>query len=278
MPPCAPRWLRPSPPCSTDRPCRPSPSQGNGGSGEILAPGHLFSALGAELDLEEKEGMALINGSPCSTALVSDVALAARNRLRLALEVFALSAEAFKAPLEAYSPALDALWGDEYEVAALRGLRELLRGGDPERRWYQAPVSYRILPRVLGQAFRAVAAAEKAAEISLRAVTDNPVYIPPDAEHPMGQVFSTGGYHNGQAYPAIDGVAAAWADLCLLAERHGDKISHESSPCPPSNWLSQRTPRASAASSAWYCRPTGPRPSTRRSEPFLLGASSVRTT
>lgn len=215
------------------RPLPAVPLQGNGGSGEILAPGHLFSALATELELEEKEGMALVNGSPSSAALVADVALAARNRLCLALQVFALSAEAIKAPLEAYSPALDALWDDEYETAALRGLRELLYGGDPERRWYQAPVSYRVLPRVLGQAQRALAAAEKAAATSLRAVTDNPVFIPPDAAHPLGQVFSTGGYHNGQAYPAIDGVAAAWADLCLLAERHSEKIPNEVAAIPP---------------------------------------------
>lgn len=215
------------------RPLPPVPVQGNGGAGEILAPGHLFAQIGAEIELEEKEGMALVNGSPSSAALVADVALAARNRLRLALEVFALSAEAFRAPLQAYSPALEALWDDEHEIVALRGLRELLQGAAAERRWYQAPVSYRILPRVLGQTYRALAAAERAATTSLRAVSDNPVFIPPDGEHPLGQVFSTGGYHNGQAYPAIDGVAAAWADLCLLAERHSDKLPHEVAALPP---------------------------------------------
>jgi histidine ammonia-lyase len=210
----------------------PVPVQGNGGAGEIVALGHLFGALGAELGLEEKEGMALINGSPCAAALVADVALAARNRVRLAMQVFALSMEAFRAPLEACSPELEDLWDDEHETVALQGLRSLLQDGDPERRWYQAPVSYRILPRVLGHAYRAQAAAEKAAQISLRSVTDNPVFIPPDAAHPLGQAFSTGGYHNAQAYPAIDGLASVWADLCLLAERHTEKIPHEVAALP----------------------------------------------
>ncbi len=203
------------------------PLQGNGGAGEVLALSHLFMHIGEQIELREKEGMALINGSPCAAALVADAALAARNRLRLAVEIFALSVEAFKAPLEAYSAPLEVLWGDEHETAALRDLRALLKGANPERRSYQAPVSYRILPRVLGQAYRALAAAEKAAEISLRSVTDNPVFIPPDDEHPHGAMFSTGGYHNGQAYPALDALAAAWTDLCLLAERHCDKIGAE---------------------------------------------------
>src|SRR5207249_951147 len=122
---------------------------------------------------------------------------------------------------------LEELWGDPHETEALLTLRGLLDGAAAERRPYQAPVSYRILPRVLGEAHRALAAAEQAAEISLRSVTDNPVYIPPDAEHPLGRVWSTGGYHNGQAYPALDRLAATWANLCQLAERHGERLIHE---------------------------------------------------
>jgi histidine ammonia-lyase len=204
-----------------------------------VALSHLFGCLGDRIELAEKEAMALINGSPCASALVADAALAARRRLHLALSVFALSIEAFKAPLEAYGPALDDLWGDEHEGAVLRTLRELLRGAGEGRRWYQAPVSYRIIPRVLGQAQRAVAAAEGAAEVSLRSVTDNPVYIPPDANHPLGQVFSTGGYHNGQAAPALDGLAAAWADLCLLAERHCEKLGMEVASWPAEHLVVQ---------------------------------------
>ncbi|MDQ3994484.1 MAG: aromatic amino acid ammonia-lyase, partial [Actinomycetota bacterium] len=201
------------------------PYRGNGGSGEILALGHLARAMveragGTEL----KEPMALINGSPCAAALVADAVLAAERRLALAHQVFALSAEAILAPLEAYDAALEDLWDDEHEVAALRELRRNLRGGAADRRAYQAPVSYRILPRVLGQTHRALAAAKRAAATSLRSVSDNPVYIPPDDDHPFGRAFSTGGYHNGIAYPALDNLAAAWADLCQLAERQTERL------------------------------------------------------
>jgi histidine ammonia-lyase len=201
------------------------PLRGNGGSGEVLALGHLVDAIveragGTEL----KEPMELVNGSPCAAALMADAALAGRRRLVLAHQVFALSAEAVLAPLEAYSPQLEELWGDEHEATALRVLWRNLHGGAAKRRPYQAPVSYRILPRVLGQAHRAVTAAEQAAETSLTSVSDNPVYIPPDDEHPFGQAFSTGGYHNGMAYPALDNLAATWADLCQLAERQTEKL------------------------------------------------------
>jgi histidine ammonia-lyase len=197
---------------------------GQGGAGEILSLSPLFLDLAERFSLGEKEALALINGSPSASALIADAALATQRRLALAEEVFALSAEAIKAPLEAFAPEFEVLWGDPHETAALQRLRALMAGGAGERRAYQAPVSYRILPRVLGQARRAVAAAVEAAEISLPAVSDNPTYLPPDAGHPDGRVYSNGGYHNGKAYPALDDLAAVCADLAAIADRHVSKL------------------------------------------------------
>jgi histidine ammonia-lyase len=196
---------------------------GQGGAGEILALYPLFAELSKGFDLEVKERGSLINGSPCAAALIADAAIAGRRRLQLALETFALSIEAFRAPLEHYDEALDSLWGDKDEAAALRSLRTYL-GELHGRRNYQAPVSYRIVPRILGHAHRAVSAAERAARISLSSVSDNPVYLPPDAQYPYGRCLSTGGYHNAMAAPVLDDLAGIWADTCLLADRHCGKL------------------------------------------------------
>jgi histidine ammonia-lyase len=200
------------------------PSSGQGGAGEILALYPLFAELTVRFDLEVKERGSLINGSPCAAALLADSALAASRRIRLIEHVFALSIEAFRAPLEHYDAALEELWGDRHEAAALGGLRRLLNGAGGDRRNYQAPVSYRILPRILGHAHRALAAAEHAATVSLGSASDNPVYVPPDEKHPLGRCISTGGYHNAMAAPALDDLAAIWADICLLCDRHGSKL------------------------------------------------------
>ena len=116
------------------------------------------------------------------------------------------------------------MWGDPGEAAALGSIRHFLAGAGLGRRNYQAPVSYRIVPRVLGHAYRAVVAAEQAATRSLCSVSDNPVYLPGDAAHPFGRCISTGGYHNALAAPALDDLAAVWADLCLLGDRHSAKL------------------------------------------------------
>jgi histidine ammonia-lyase len=196
----------------------PVPRNGNGGSGEILALGHLFHPVGVRLRLETKEGLALVNGSPCAAALVADAALVARALRTRAEQVLALAVEAFGAPLEAYAPELAELWLDEAEGDALRSLGALLAGGARERRPHQAPVSFRILPRVLGRSRRAEAEAARVAEVSLQSVTDNPVFVAPD------RVLSNGGYHNAAAAPALDELGAAAADLCVLAERQTEAL------------------------------------------------------
>ena len=208
-------------------PLPPLPTLGNQSAGEILTLSHLFGPLANRLSLAEKEMLALINGSPCASAFAADTALVAERRLSLALQVFALSAEALKAPPEAWDAALEPLWGDAHERAVLGGLRGLLAGGDDERRVYQAPVSWRILPRVLGQANRARAALDTIAATALTAVSDNPVYVPPaagDSEHPHGRVLANGGYHNAAVPAALDTLAAACADLALLCDRQVSKL------------------------------------------------------
>lgn len=159
------------------------------------------------------------NGCPMANGMVGVCALLSRSRLRLAELAFALSIEAFEAPLEAYDPALGELWGDRYEAEALDSLAGLLEGAGEDRRRYQAPVSWRILPRVLGQARRSLAMLEQAATTSLRQVASNPTYVLPSDRDPLGRMLSTGAHHNAMAAPAIDRMAACWTDLAALAQR-----------------------------------------------------------
>jgi histidine ammonia-lyase len=201
-----------------DGPLPPMPRHGNGGSGEILALAHLFEPLAASRTLLEKEANALTNGAPCAAGLAADAVLSAQRRVTLAEEVLALTIEAYGAPLEAYDAALESLWDDPFEAEALRNLRARLDPGRAGRLGHQAPVSFRVLPRVLGQARRATAQAAEAATVSLRSVSDNPVFVPPDDAHPDGRVLSTGGYHDARAAAALDALAAAAADLASIAQ------------------------------------------------------------
>ena len=202
------------------------PVQGQGGAGEILSLSHLFAGLAERMKPAAKDVLCLINGSPSATGLVTDAALAADRRFDLAARIFALSFEAFNAPLGHLDSALDDYWNNPHDGWALRRLRELVGDGHGgNRRPYQAPVSYRIVPRMLGQARRAATMAAEVAAESLQAVTDNPVWTDAiDEDHPFGRFISNGGYHNPHAVLAMDALTAACANLCVLAERHGAKL------------------------------------------------------
>ena len=113
--------------------------------------------------------LSLINGSPAASALVADAALAARNRIAVVADVFALTAEAFNAPLGHFAEELETLWNNPHDAWGLAALRNRIAGGHGgPRRPYQAPVSFRIMPRILGEAHRAT----KTTGLSLTAIKD----------------------------------------------------------------------------------------------------------
>ena len=192
---------------------------GQGGAGEILCTYPLYAALASKLELEPGERSTLINGSSCAAALLADAALASRRRLGVVEEVLALAIEAFNAPREHYDPALGQLWGGRHHEAAFNRLNALLGPTARKQRDHQGPVSYRIVPAVLANGYWALAQAEENANLAIGAVTHNPTYFEPDAAHPLGRAASTGGFHQALAAPLMDGLAAVWADLCLLSER-----------------------------------------------------------
>ncbi len=206
------------------RPIPKLPLDAATGPGEVMPLSWLYPQL-SEIDLADGEVMSLINGSPCAAGFVTDAALTSARRLRLAERVFALAIEAAAAPLEAYDPSLQEITADPHHRDALRRLDEFLaevpRSG---RLPHQAPVSWRIIPTVLATAAGAVHNAEVVATQSLRSIAHNPVYIPPDADHPDGRALSTGGFHNHQASRAIDGLNAMGADLCALAAKQTSRL------------------------------------------------------
>ena len=201
------------------------PARGQGGAGEILSLSHLFLPLTQSVELAEKDLLSLINGSPAATALVADAALATRARLELVADVFALAAEAFDAPLCHFTQELETLWNNPHDAWALSALRNRIAGGHGgARRPYQAPVSIRIMPRILGEAHRAMTAADTIARQSLAAVSDNPVVFPAGERLGPDDVVSTGGYHNAQAPAAMDAITASDANLAIIAARVAAKL------------------------------------------------------
>ncbi len=194
------------------------PRHGNGGSGEIPALGALFGSLGTERELQLKESMSLINGSPCAAALTADVTLCAADLIDWAQRLFGLAATALGVSAEIFDARLDELWGDPFQAQALSTLRAQLShtaADSDDLGHVQPPVSFRIIPRVVGNALRVLDEARIAAGTSLGAVSDNPTLLFDGDE--LVDIVSTGGFHNGTAAPVIDSLSATVADLAGLA-------------------------------------------------------------
>jgi histidine ammonia-lyase len=208
------------------RPLPGVPRYGHGGSGEIVALGWVFGDLGAERELQLRESMALINGSPCAAALVADATLAAEHVVARAEAVLGLAAVAFGVSPAIYHPRLDELWGDPHQARALAVLRDQLEGAVPpgEDGHPQPPVSFRILPRVLGNAHRVVAQGGEVAATALRAVSDNPTFLFDDDA--AVDIVSTGGFHSGTAAPAIDALTFMLADFTQIAQHELHRLQN----------------------------------------------------
>jgi len=222
-----------------DGPMPKVPAQGGIGAGEVVLGQALNRIMPRRSPNHYETGG---NRSNFNNGMAGITAIFARRRLELATKVLALSIEGFKAPLEAYDPDLRGLWNDPYETAAINTLQAHLRGVPRKnRRFYQAPVSWRIIPRVLGQAYRSVAAMEAVATAGLRDMASNPTYIPPSRAHPLGHTISTGSYHNAISSAAFDNVTSSWADLGEIMHRQAVKFHKGEVSLLPDRLLPQGT-------------------------------------
>ncbi len=227
----------------------PVPATGHGEPGDIIALGALLRPE-FEHTLEVGEGMFLVNGSPVAAAVLADGVLSARDRLARAENVLALAAVAASSPDMHYDEQLGHLWRDPHQAAVLARFRELLAGADRPQLPYQAPVSFRSAPRVLGAVRRALAHAEECVVIGLSAASNNPVFVGPDVAPPLGDVLSNGGYHNPLVAPSLDTLAHGWADLTHVVTAQVNRLievpdgvrAHETEPrvslfgMPASGW------------------------------------------
>jgi histidine ammonia-lyase len=157
-----------------------------------------------------KEGIALLAGSPATTAL----ALARRRTgapLAGALAAGAACAiDAARAPLGPYEAGVGRLANDRLLEGVLDRLRRLLGGSDPERRPGQAPASFRVAPQVLAHLGRALVRLGEDLDRALGACDDSPALVD-------GRFLSTGAFHEIELAAAMDAVAAALARAGELA-------------------------------------------------------------
>ncbi|NBP49862.1 MAG: histidine ammonia-lyase [Actinobacteria bacterium] len=203
------------------------------GEGEVLGPdgapvpaGPALGAAGiAPVELAEKEGLALINGTDGMLGMLL-LALADIDVLCDSGDVIAaMSVEALLGTDAVFRPELHGplrphpgqARSAERMLAALEGSAIVAshRTGDDR---VQDAYSLRCAPQVAGAVRDTVAHARTVAERELASVVDNPIVLAD------GRVSSNGNFHGAPVAYVLDFLAIALADLASMAERRTDRL------------------------------------------------------
>jgi len=187
--------------------------------GERLQGGEALAKAGiSPLELEAKEGLALLNGTQVSTALALVNLFAAEANFEAALIAGAMSTDAIKGSDTPFDPRIHAARGHRGQIAAAEALRALMAGSEIRKSHLecervQDPYSIRCQPQVLGPCLDLLQHAGATFAVEANAATDNPLVFE------GGDVLSGGNFHAEPVAVAADALAIAVSEIGALSER-----------------------------------------------------------
>lgn len=204
------------------------------GEGEFLGPDGgrrparaVLSAAGlAPIELAEKEGVALVNGTSLMASYLAHAVEDVRGLLEAAEVGAALSFDALRGDPIALDDRLGALRHSPEQRASATAVHALLHGSElavagaaPAG---QDPYTLRCVPQVFAAVRLALGFAERIINAELNAVSDNPVVF-------EGDEFVNGGNFHGQSLAlALDTLGLATQYIAGFSERRTARLLHPS--------------------------------------------------
>ncbi|MDX3230737.1 histidine ammonia-lyase [Streptomyces sp. ME19-01-6] len=199
--------------------------EAEGPDGALRPAGELLAEHGIEpVELREKEGLALLNGTDGMLGMLI-MACEDLGRLFTVADVTAaLSLEALLGTDRVLAPELHAIRPHPGQAASADNMLRVLAGSgltghhqdDAPR--VQDAYSVRCAPQVAGAGRDTLAHARLVADRELASAVDNPVVLPD------GRVESNGNFHGAPVAYVLDFLAVAAADLASIAERRTDRL------------------------------------------------------
>ena len=193
--------------------------------GATLPGAEALAAAGLEpVELQAKEGLALLNGTQLMAAIGALALTDAGNLVRTADVTGAMSLEAMLGTATAFDESL--MWARPHpgQLASAARLRALLADseiGDSHRsspHKVQDPYSLRCMPQVHGAVADALSPLDDAVSVELNAATDNPLVFPD------GRVVSGGNFHGEPLALGLDHARLALTALATISERRTARI------------------------------------------------------
>jgi histidine ammonia-lyase len=209
--------------------------EAEGPDGVVRPAADLLAEHGIEpVELREKEGLALINGTDGMLGMLVMACADLAGLFTAADVTAALTLEALLGTDRVLAPELQAIRPHPGQAASADNMRRVLAGSgltghhqdDAPR--VQDAYSVRCAPQVAGAGRDTLAHARLVAERELAAAVDNPVVLVGgelDADGSEGgRVESNGNFHGAPVAYVLDFLAIAAADLASIAERRTDRL------------------------------------------------------
>ncbi len=195
--------------------------------GARLPGGEALSRAGLEpIELQPKEGLALINGTQAMTADAVLTWQRAQDLARLADLAAAASLDALLGTVKAYDPRVQIARGHPGQIDSAAWMRRLLEGSEigqshPDCGKVQDPYSLRCVPQVHGATRDTLSHVGRVLEAEINAATDNPLVF--DDEQGF-EIISGGNFHGQPVAFASDFMAIACAELANISERRIEQL------------------------------------------------------
>lgn len=176
------------------------------------------------LELEAKEGVALINGTQVMTAIAAQVVFEAEIIMKTADIIAACTIDALKGSDVPFDRRLHELRPHAGQLKSAENVRLLMRNSEIRESHrgcdhVQDAYSMRCVPQVHGASRDTLDYVKKVVEIEINSVTDNPIVFPETNE------FLSGGNFHGQPVALVmDYLGIALSEIANISERRIERM------------------------------------------------------
>lgn len=178
----------------------------------------VYNELGWEpIELQSKEGLALLNGTQFMSAYGVWSILKAQRLSQQADMILALSLDAFDGRIEPFFESLHMVRPHKGQLETAKHVREYLEGSEiitRHKEHVQDPYSFRCAPQVHGAAKDTIAYVASVIETEINSTTDNPIVLPDE-----DMIISGGHFHGEPMAMVLDFLSIAVAELGSISER-----------------------------------------------------------
>ncbi|GAA4899499.1 histidine ammonia-lyase [Flaviramulus aquimarinus] len=169
------------------------------------------------IELQSKEGLALLNGTQFMSAYGVYLLLKSYKLSYLADLIGSMSLDAFDGRIEPFNALVHLVRPHNGQLKTAERLRGFLDGSEliqQKKKHVQDPYSFRCMPQVHGATKDTLAFVEKTFKTEINAVTDNPNIFSED-----DLIISGGNFHGQPLALALDYLKIAMAELGNISER-----------------------------------------------------------